>query len=92
MRHLRRFSQLVLLAAWYFAAVYFAVVALYPTRLALQAGFIAAGLALAAYTLLVITERDTDFLMAMLAILPTSCVAAGVMWWILRSLGLFVLR
>ena len=70
------------LAAWYFAAVYFAVVVLVPS-LALHAGFVAI------FTVLIVAERTEEGLpVALLFMLPILCVFVGVGWRVLRALGM----
>jgi len=91
MRHLQDFALALTLTLWYFISVYFAVAALYPS-LALHMSFIAALLTLLIFLALVLSERDTPFLLALLFVLPTSCVAAGIIWWMLRLFGLFVIK
>lgn len=91
MRHLQDFALAAALAAIYFVSVYFAIAALYLPW-ALPAGLIAAMLALLIYLVLVLTERDTAFVVALLFALSTSCIAAGMIWWVLRLLGLWVIK
>jgi hypothetical protein len=89
---MRHFDVLAIglgLVAVYFSTAYFAVAALYPLSWALTAGLVAAILA---YLPLVLTERDTLFLVTLLFVLPFSCFVVGMIWWILRLMGLFVIR
>jgi hypothetical protein len=84
---LQEFSLIALLALFYFASVYFAMAALVPA-LALQAALVAVIVAMVGYRLLVMTGNDKPGLpLALLILLPTSCIAAGVTWWIIRLLG-----
>lgn len=91
MKDLKEFGLITLLAAFYFTSVYFAVAALFPA-LALQLGFIVAALAMLGYLVLVLSRRDEGILMGLLITLPIICIAAGVAWWLLRLLGLWVVR
>jgi hypothetical protein len=80
----------IALAAWYFVSVYFAVAALWPPW-AYPAGLIATILVMIVHQILAHTRRNTPFALALLAVIPTSCIAAGIIWWILRWLDLWVL-
>jgi hypothetical protein len=92
MRFLKEFSLRALLALFYFASVYFAIAALAPA-FALQAGLIAAMIAMITYLLLVLTGRDDEGMpMGLLILLPVTCVAAGLAWWLLRLLGLWTIK
>lgn len=82
-------SAIILLAVIYVAAVYFAVAALAPA-LAYPAGLLAAMVAVLVYILLVILRHEERGLpVALLFLMPIVCVAAGVLWWLLRLLGLW---
>jgi hypothetical protein len=84
----------VLLAALYFASVYFAVTALIPGSLAFQAALLAVALAMLAYRILGLPTRDVPGIPwgLMLLLLPGICVLVGGVWWILRWLGLGVIQ
>jgi hypothetical protein len=91
-KYLQEFSLIALLALFYFVSVYFAVAALVPT-VALQAALVAVIVAMVGYRLLVMTGNDKPGLpVALLILLPTSCIAAGVIWWIIRLLGFWEIR
>jgi Na+/melibiose symporter-like transporter len=84
---LKDLGLLALLATLYFTATYFAVAALAPT-LATDAAFLAGGMAMVIYLVLFFTRMDRPGLPLALAILlPVICVAAGVIWWVMRLLG-----
>lgn len=91
MRYLKEFSLVVLLALFYFTSVYFAIAALFPA-FALQAGLIAAMVVMVIYLILVLSQRDEGILMGLLITIPIICITAGVAWWLLRILGLWVVR
>ncbi len=75
------------IAFFYFFSIYFAVSALLP-GLALQCGSVAMLFSLLAYRVLQITGNETEGLpVGLLMLLPISCIAAGIIWWILRLLG-----
>jgi hypothetical protein len=83
---------IVLLALSYFVSVYFAAAALFPD-LAYQIALVAVILAMGAYWFLDQTGSTQDGLpMGILLFAPVICLAAGAVWWVLRSLGLLELR
>lgn len=84
-----RSFRILLLAIFYFVSVYFAIAALVPT-LAVTAAWFAVLLAMLTYLLLdaIQTER-TGILWAFLLVLPFSCLFAGVVWWLMRGVGLW---
>ena len=86
MQPIKEFGFLVLLAAFYFASVYFAVAALAPAY-ALQFGLIAAMTAMIVYAFLVALRRDEGLAFGLLILLPVICITAGVAWWLLRLMG-----
>ena len=74
-----------------FVTAYFAVAALFPV-FALQAGLIAAMGAVIWYLFLFITENDRGGLpLGCMIIMPVIYAAAGLIWWILRLIGLWPL-
>jgi hypothetical protein len=86
-KNLNQASLIILLALFYFAGVYFAVSALAPA-LAFQAALIAVIGAMVAYRILGITGSDRPGApLAVLILTPIICVAAGIVWWIMRLLG-----
>lgn len=91
---LKEIGYTVLLAALYFASVYFAVTALVPGPLPFQAALLAVALAMIAYRIIGPPTRDVPGIPwgLMLLSLPGICVLVGVFWWILRWLGLGVIR
>ncbi len=77
----------ILLATFYFLAVYFAVAALIPA-IALQAGLVAVIIAMLAYLFLRVTSSDEAGMpMGLLILSPVICLTAGVIWWVLRLIG-----
>jgi hypothetical protein len=91
-KYLQELSLIALLALFYFPSVYFAVAALVPA-LALQAALVAVIVAMVGYRLLAMTGNDKPGLpLALLILLPTSCLAAGIIWWIIRSLGFWEIK
>jgi FtsH-binding integral membrane protein len=88
-KDLKDLGLLALLAAWYFAAAYFTTAALLP-KLAIHAAFWGAGLALLVYLGLFFARRDRPGkALAVLIFLPLSCVLIGVIWWVMRLLGIW---
>lgn len=86
---LKEFSLVVLLAVFYLTTAYFAVEALAPAY-SLQASFIAAIIATTVYFFWVILQREQEGIWVFLLFAtPLVCVAAGVLWWILRLLNLW---
>lgn len=91
-QQLKDLALMIALVAWYFASAYFAVAALYPPW-ALAAGILAGMLAMVLFVFMALmTDRETWFVVGWLAIIPTSCIAAGIIWWVLRWLDLWVIR
>lgn len=87
---MRRWLRIVLVAAFYFVSVYMAVLALEPT-LAVPAGWFAVLLARLAYLGLdAIAKNEEGMLFGIFYLLPFSCLAAGLLWWILRLLGFWM--
>ena len=85
----RPFWYGLLIATLYFLSVSFAVAALVPS-LAVQAGLIAAILAVIAYMILVlIGQEEHGRPLGILLFAPAIFVTAGVLWWIMRLLGLW---
>jgi hypothetical protein len=83
---------IALLALFYFASVYFAVAALIPA-LALQVALVAVIVAMIGYRILGMTGNDKPGLpLALLILAPVSCIAAGVIWWVIRLLGFWEIR
>ena len=79
----------LLIAISYFLSVSFAVAALIPS-LAVQAGLIAAILAVAAYMVLVLVgQEEHGRPLGILLFAPAIFVTAGVVWWVLRLLGVW---
>ena len=79
----------LLIAISYFLSVSFAVAALTPS-LAIQAGIIAAILAVAAYMILVLVgQEEHGRPLGLLLFAPATLVMAGALWWIMRLLGLW---
>lgn len=84
-----RSLRILLLAIFYFASVFFAVAALAPT-LAVPIAWFAVLLAMLAYLLLdAIQMEQAGVLLAFLLVLPFSCLFAGMIWWVMRGLGLW---
>lgn len=91
-KHLQVLITIVGIAAAYFGAVYFAAAALLP-ELALTAALLAMILSLLAYRLLGITGDDEEGLpYGLLFLMPFVCIMAGMIWWIIRWLGLWQIR
>lgn len=87
MKYLEEFSLIALLALFYFISVYFAVAALVPA-LAIQAALVAVIVAMVGHRILGMIGRDKPGLpLALLLLAPVSCIAAGIIWWIMRLLG-----
>ena len=79
----------LLIAITYFLSVFFAVAALTPS-LALQAGMIAAILAVAVYMILVLAgQEEHGRPLGILLFAPAIFVTAGAVWWVLRLLGVW---
>ena len=92
MKYLEEFSLITLLTLFYFASVYFAVAALIPA-LALQVALVAVIVAMIGYRILGMTGNDKPGLPLALRILaPVSCIAAGVIWWVIRLLRFWEIR
>lgn len=89
MRSLKDLGTIIFITVFYFCGVTFAVAALVP-ELAVQAGLIAAMLSMIAYIILVVIGRDEPGLpLGLLMLLPIICITAGIIWWMLRLLGLW---
>lgn len=87
MKNLNQASLIILLAVFYFAGVYFAVSALVPA-LAFQAALVAVIGTMIAYRILGLTGSDKPGApLAILILTPVICVAAGIVWWVIRLLG-----
>lgn len=92
MKYLEEFSLIALLALFYFASIYFAVVALVPI-LALPVALVAVIVGMIGYRILDARGNNkADLLLAVLFLAPTSCIAAGVIWWIMRLLGFWEVK
>lgn len=79
----------LLIAILYFSTVSFGVAALTPS-LAVQAGIIAAILAVAFYMgLVLVGQEEHGRPLGILLFFPAAFVTAGVLWWIMRLLGLW---
>lgn len=86
---MRRWVRILLTAGFYFSGVYFAVAALEPT-LAWPAAWFAVLLAMLVYLFLDAMGRsETGKAAALFYALPFACVAAGLIWWLLRLLGVW---
>lgn len=84
-----RSLRILLLALFYFVSVFFAVAALAPT-LAVPVAWFAVLLAMLAYLLLdAVQTEQAGILLAFLLVLPFSCLFAGIIWWVMRGLGLW---
>jgi len=84
-QYLKEVLLILLIAALYFLSVYFAASALAPELLALQLALIAVIGAMIGYRVL----RDQEGLpFGLLVLLPFVCVTLGVIWWIMRLVGL----
>ncbi len=89
MRHLKEFALILIIALAWFAGVFFAVAALspglaYPVALLVTVG------AMGAYIFLSITGSDREGLpVGLLLLFPFVCLVAGILWWILRLVGLW---
>jgi len=81
--------RILLLAILYFVSVFFAVSALAPA-FAMSFAWFAVLLAMLVYLLLdAITVEKAGVLFAFLLVLPFSCLFAGMIWWVMRGLGLW---
>lgn len=86
-KHLKNIGSILFMASFYFAAAYFATAAMLPS-LAIHIAFAVMVLAILAYLVLVFTDRaEPGMALTLLMLLPTSCVAAGIIWWIMRLFG-----
>ena len=88
----RELQQIALITgiviAW-FTSVYFAMAAILPGW-ALACGLLAAMFSMVVYLVLFAAERDEGGLpLGLLITFPVVCATAGVLWWILRWLGLW---
>ena len=93
MKHeIRQLLSIVGLAGFWFGSTYFAVSALFP-QLALQAAFIAAIVGLLGYLILLAADMaDEGLPLGLLIMLPIVIIVGGIVWWVLRLLGLWPLR
>ncbi|NJN97313.1 MAG: hypothetical protein HC875_26135 [Anaerolineales bacterium] len=92
MKYLEEFSLIALIALFYFASVYFAVAAL-VLILALPVALVAVIVGMIGYRILDARGNNKpDLLLAVLFLAPTSCIAAGVIWWIVRLLGFWEVK
>jgi hypothetical protein len=83
-----RLYRILLLALFYFVSVFFAISALAPPLAVL--------LSMLAYLLLDAIQPEkigktekAGLLFALLLVLPFSCLFAGLIWWVMRGLGLW---
>jgi hypothetical protein len=91
-KNLNQASLIILLAVFYFAGVYFAVSALVPA-LAFQTALVAVIGAMVTYRILGITGSDRPGApLAILILTPIVCVAAGLVWWVMRLLGFWEIQ
>ena len=73
----------------YFGSVYFAAAALVPA-FALQVALASLIFGLSAYQYLIIMMGDKPSApFGLLLSLPFMCIALGIVWWVMRLLGLF---
>ena len=79
----------LLIAILYFLSVYFAVAALAPS-MAITLGLIVAFIADIIYLVLVLVgQEEYGKTLGILLFFPVVFVTAGILWWILRLLGLW---
>ncbi|MCK6627619.1 MAG: hypothetical protein L6R45_20865 [Anaerolineae bacterium] len=92
MNDFKRAGLITLLAGFYFASVYFAVAALVP-ELALQAALVAVIGVMVVFRILGITGSNKPGApMAILIFAPVICIAAGILWWLMRLLGFWEIK
>lgn len=83
----------LIIATFYFVSVYFALSALTPGLLAFQIALVAVLVAMLIFLFLDLTETAEGGLpLGVLLFFPIICIVAGMAWWLLRLLGLWVIR
>jgi hypothetical protein len=88
-QHLKEFGDVLYITLAYFISVYFAVSALWPP-LAIHAAYAAAALALLGYFFLVIiNQAEEGSLLGLCALSPFTILLIGVLWWLMRFVGLW---
>lgn len=90
MRFLREILPAIFLVVLYLASVFFALAAVLPERLAFQGALVATILALIGYRILIAAGTEHKELPASLLflIIPFTCAVVGLVWWLLRLVGL----
>ena len=89
MRDLKEIGLLGFIAVFYFIGFAFAVEALVP-GFGIQVGLLAAMAAIAVRLVLILTDRTEPSVWFVVFMgIPLSCMLAGVIWWVLRLLGIW---
>jgi hypothetical protein len=79
------------LAILWFGAALFAVAALIPSW-AFPASLLAVAIVTLTYKILDATDNLTVGLVVTLFFIPLICIAAGIIWWVMRLLGVLEIR
>ncbi len=85
-----RTLRIIVIAAFYFGSVYFAVSALDPL-LAAPIAWLAVLLAMLTYLFFdAVQKEEVGLPYGLLYLLPFICLAAGIIWWVMRLLGVWL--